>query len=135
MSGPQSRTRRELLEILAAVAAAAAAACARREADEPLGPGQVALELEKLKPGDRVHVTVAGNPVEVLRVGDDVVARSLRCTHTGCTVAWREDLKQYVCPCHDGRYNADGEVIAGPPPLPLRAVAVTRKQRRVVLGT
>ena len=126
-------TRRELFGALVA-AAGAAVACSRKEAEEPLRPGQVALELAALKPGDRVQVTVAGNPVEVVRVGEEVTARSLRCTHTGCVVSWREDLKQYICPCHDGRYGEDGEVIAGPPPLPLRAVAVTKRKRRVVLG-
>jgi cytochrome b6-f complex iron-sulfur subunit len=127
-------TRRELLGVLVAAAGSTAIACARRDADEPLRPGQVALELASLNSGDRVHVTVAGNPVEVIRVGDEVTARSLRCTHTGCTVSWREDVRQYVCPCHDGRFGEDGEVIAGPPPRPLRAVAVTKRKGRVVLG-
>lgn len=42
-----------------------------------------------------------------------------RCVHLGCAYNWAEAQKQFVCPCHGGIYNLDGEVIAGPPPRPL----------------
>lgn len=38
------------------------------------------------------------------------------CTHLSCRVAWKDDLQEYVCPCHDGHFGADGAVLAGPPP-------------------
>lgn len=90
----------------------------------PAKPGQVTVPLSELEDGRRVVVVVLGNPVEVSRVGDSVVARSLLCTHTGCVVKWREDRHEYLCPCHEGRYDADGNVIAGSPPKPLPRVPV-----------
>jgi len=41
------------------------------------------------------------------------------CTHTGCNVAWRSSEGKFACPCHEGRYDLDGNVISGPPPKPL----------------
>jgi quinol---cytochrome c reductase iron-sulfur subunit, bacillus type len=41
------------------------------------------------------------------------------CTHLGCAVSWSESAKQFQCPCHGGKYNADGIRVAGPPPKPL----------------
>lgn len=41
------------------------------------------------------------------------------CTHLSCRVTWQEDVREYVCPCHDGRFAENGEVLAGPPPEPL----------------
>ena len=41
------------------------------------------------------------------------------CTHLSCRVTWKEDSSFYQCPCHDGRFDKDGLVIAGPPPKPL----------------
>jgi Rieske Fe-S protein len=49
----------------------------------------------------------------------EVVAFSNVCTHLGCRVNWQADKKEYVCPCHDGHFNIDGRVVAGPPPRPL----------------
>ncbi len=45
-----------------------------------------------------------------------------RCTHLGCAYSWRaegEHANHFVCPCHDGVYDASGTVVAGPPPRPL----------------
>jgi|SRR5581483_9922168 len=45
-----------------------------------------------------------------------------RCTHLGCAYSWRaegERANHFVCPCHDGVYDASGTVVAGPPPRPL----------------
>jgi Rieske Fe-S protein len=41
------------------------------------------------------------------------------CTHLHCIVSWNEMNKEFECPCHGGKFNLDGEVLAGPPPRPL----------------
>lgn len=41
------------------------------------------------------------------------------CTHLGCRVRWIADRQQFFCPCHNGVYDKDGNVISGPPPRPL----------------
>jgi len=41
------------------------------------------------------------------------------CTHLSCRVTWKEELQEYVCPCHDGHFDAEGRVTLGPPPKPL----------------
>lgn len=46
-------------------------------------------------------------------------ALSARCTHKGCVVDWRPAEKQFHCPCHGGRFDANGRVLGGPPPSPL----------------
>ncbi len=42
-----------------------------------------------------------------------------RCTHLSCRVTWVGDRNGFVCPCHDGFFDIDGKVVAGPPPKPL----------------
>jgi Rieske Fe-S protein len=57
----------------------------------------------------------------VVRSGpDQLKVFSNKCTHLSCRVSWKEDIKEYVCPCHDGHFDAEGKVISGPPPAPLR---------------
>ncbi|MEL6157636.1 MAG: ubiquinol-cytochrome c reductase iron-sulfur subunit [Cyanobacteria bacterium J06627_32] len=48
---------------------------------------------------------------------DGLIALSAKCTHTGCTVAWQEDL--FACPCHGSKFNPDGSVVTGPASAPL----------------
>ncbi|MGH2844147.1 MAG: TQO small subunit DoxD [Solirubrobacteraceae bacterium] len=48
----------------------------------------------------------------------DFNAFSAVCTHAGCTVGYQGG--EIACPCHGGVYSAQtGQVLAGPPPLPL----------------
>lgn len=58
----------------------------------------------------RVFVRKRGNDFEVI---------STRCTHAGCGVNWQPDTQQFFCPCHGGLFDANGNVISGPPPAPL----------------
>lgn len=103
--------------------------------EPPPKPTDVAILLSEIEGGRRVLVVVRGNPVEVSRAGYSVVARSLLCTHSGCVVKWREDRGEYICPCHEGVYDADGGVIAGPPPKPLPTLPVRISGDRAYVGT
>jgi Rieske Fe-S protein len=56
--------------------------------------------------------------------GTDFVALSDRCTHLGCRVRHVDENDQngepgFFCPCHNGVFDADGEILAGPIPRPL----------------
>lgn len=44
---------------------------------------------------------------------------SLVCTHKKCTVEWQPRENIFQCPCHEGQYDAQGQVLDGPPPAPL----------------
>ena len=67
--------------------------------------------------------TVNSYGVFIIRMADgQVQALSNICTHLSCRVNWNNDLQEFVCPCHDGRFSEDGSVISGPPPRPLYPV-------------
>ena len=51
--------------------------------------------------------------------GRNYAALSNICTHLGCRVRWVTDRSQYICPCHNGQFDKQGLVVAGPPPRPL----------------
>ncbi|WP_425806038.1 ubiquinol-cytochrome c reductase iron-sulfur subunit [Desulfitobacterium sp. Sab5] len=55
----------------------------------------------------------------------DYIAFYRRCTHLGCTVEWEPNEKIFLCPCHGGKFDAEGKNIDGPPPKPLIALKVT----------
>ncbi len=50
---------------------------------------------------------------------NQVIAVNPICTHAGCTVDWKKDKKDFVCPCHDSKFAPDGKVLKGPAKKPL----------------
>lgn len=51
--------------------------------------------------------------------GREFMAMSNICTHLGCRVRWIADRDQFFCPCHNGVFGRNGEIISGPVPRPL----------------
>jgi menaquinol-cytochrome c reductase iron-sulfur subunit len=50
---------------------------------------------------------------------DPFIAMSTRCMHLGCPVRYIDAAKRFVCPCHGGVYDFNGQVDGGPPVRPL----------------
>jgi len=48
--------------------------------------------------------------------GKNFVVFDPRCTHLNCPYYWDKQANRFHCPCHDGRFDIDGNVIGGPPP-------------------
>jgi menaquinol-cytochrome c reductase iron-sulfur subunit len=61
--------------------------------------------------------------VYLVRDGDQVRALSSTCTHLGCRTSYDHASRRILCPCHGGVYDARGNVLEGPPPSPLPALA------------
>jgi Rieske Fe-S protein len=61
--------------------------------------------------------------IEEIQSGLNVLSSS--CAHLGCPVRWiiREGEGEFLCPCHGGIYNINGEYVAGPPPRDLYSYA------------
>jgi menaquinol-cytochrome c reductase iron-sulfur subunit len=49
----------------------------------------------------------------------DAMVLSPICTHLGCPVSWQPDRSSFICPCHGGVFDANGNNVAGPPPRPM----------------
>lgn len=57
--------------------------------------------------------------VWIVRTPSGFYAMWARCTHLGCTPNWWGDQNRFKCPCHGSNFTLDGDVIAGPAPMPL----------------
>lgn len=67
-----------------------------------------------------------GQPILVIRQSEEVFkAFSAICPHLGCIVKWDSASKQILCPCHAAAFSAEGQVVAGPPPRPLKEYQVS----------
>ncbi len=66
-----------------------------------------------------VESTQTGVAYVVTEDGQDFKVFSNACTHLACRVTWNEERGGFFCPCHDGLFGLNGEVLEGPPPRPL----------------
>lgn len=64
-------------------------------------------------------------PVILVRSGDaDYRAFEATCTHLDCIVEYHKDQNRLWCNCHNGEYDMQGQVTAGPPPHGLQSFKV-----------
>ncbi len=73
---------------------------------------------------DVVGFGIGGEPTIVVKYEGELRAFSAVCTHLGCLVKWKPAKGEFFCPCHAGRFDANGVNIAGPPPEPLKRYRV-----------
>ncbi len=62
-----------------------------------------------------------------------IVAVNPVCTHQGCSVDWKADAKEFVCPCHSSKFAVDGAVVNGPATQPLGTYEVKEEGGAVLV--
>jgi menaquinol-cytochrome c reductase iron-sulfur subunit len=62
-------------------------------------------------------------------------AFAMNCTHLGCPVNWRPQSRLFLCPCHGGVYDENGQVVGGPPPRALFQYPVRVQDGQVQIHT
>lgn len=75
-------------------------------------------------------VAYGPRPVIVFRLPDGGLrALSAVCTHGQCNVRYHPESNDIQCPCHGGRFTAEGVNVPGtPPPRPLRKFQIEQRE-------
>jgi arsenite oxidase small subunit len=140
--GPPDTTRLSRRELLTAGAAGAAGAAlagtglAEAAAPATAYPKLRVVSLAKLKANRPVTFSypLQTQPSVLLDMGHavpagvgpkkSIVAYSLFCQHMGCPVEYQAAIHEFVCPCHQSRYDPErlGSIIQGVAMLPLPRV-------------
>jgi len=95
----------------------------------------VEISVNKIPLGTTYLFQFGGSPAILIHEEEAVIeAFSLVCTHLGCTVTWNPEKKEFHCPCHDGIFDAHGNVLSGPPPSPLERWKVKVEGEKVLVG-
>ncbi len=99
--------------------------------------GPVKLSPEEQAKLDKDHSVIVRAGAGRLLIFEDgsqtLRALSAKCTHEGCTVQYVPGESVIWCACHNGRFDLDGRVLAGPPPRPLERYSATRQSDGTVL--
>lgn len=143
-------SRRDLIcGALAAGITLGVVGCASQDA-EPPAPGAAASNATKAVANADGTATVAGGgklttgtalPIQlpngqpavlISHKSGLLLAMSALCTHSGCTVAWKDDQKLH-CPCHGSVFDSAGKVETGPAKSPLATFKVQKKGDDAIL--
>jgi glycine/D-amino acid oxidase-like deaminating enzyme/nitrite reductase/ring-hydroxylating ferredoxin subunit len=74
----------------------------------------------EVPPGKGAIVAVEGKRIAVYcDPSGRLYSFSPVCTHAGCIVHWNDAERTWDCPCHGGRFTAEGKRFYGPPPRDL----------------
>lgn len=124
-------SRREVLGVMgvAAVSCCGLAGCKSMEEKSEEKPAQVTSGTVTLGPASdfpagSVHLQFQAQ-YGIIVVNDSGTPAAIRpkCTHKGCVVAWKDDERQFVCPCHGSEFSILGLPTHGPAERPLPAIA------------
>jgi arsenite oxidase small subunit len=140
-------SRRRLLVAGATGAATAAASGAGLAEAAPATsyPRLRVIELAKLKPNRPVAFSypLKAQPSVLLDMGravpggvgpkKSIVAYSVFCQHMGCPVEYQPKIREFVCPCHQTRYDPErlGSIIQGLAMQPLPRIRLQVKKGAV----
>ncbi len=81
--------------------------------------GSIEISSNAIPEGASMIMAVRNRPIIVVHSKKGFKTFNATCTHLGCMVKWDESANRFICPCHQGQYDENGKVIAGPPPAPL----------------
>jgi cytochrome b6-f complex iron-sulfur subunit len=82
-------------------------------------------KIKDLSPNSGKIFKFGSTPAMLVNTADGQwVALSAVCTHLTCTVNFDAASGTLYCPCHNGRFDMTGRVVAGPPPAPLEVFKV-----------
>lgn len=92
-------------------------------------------KLDDLPPGASKTIRFGRYPALVINTSAGLRAYSAVCTHFACVCKWDPDNELIVCPCHEGYFEPlEGQVVSGPPPLPLESLAVNIIDDEIYVG-
>lgn len=84
--------------------------------------------------GEAKFVRFLNKPAVIVRPNEqETHVLSAVCTHLGCVVKWNETVKELICPCHGGKFDAKGNVLGGPPPKPLQSFTAKLENEYIVV--
>ncbi len=65
---------------------------------------------------------------------NQLIAVDPTCTHAGCLVEWNQLENALICPCHQSKFQATGELIEGLAPIDLTKYQVKVEQDTVFVA-
>lgn len=94
---------------------------------------KLTIDVAQIPHSSGLVLEYRGAPIILIHLESGVRAFSAECTHLGCIVKWHAEENAFLCPCHAGKFDSSGRVIAGPPPEPLPRIKIKIEKDKIIL--
>lgn len=102
--------------------------------EQPSDPVRVGT-VDDIPVGESLAIPFGRYPALVIHTDQGFRAYSAVCTHFACICKWDTEDQVIHCPCHEGYFEPyEGEVISGPPPLPLEKIPLSIIDDEIFIG-
>lgn len=98
---------------------------------------EIGTITELSQKGQLLDKQIKDSPVLIVRNPENaemLLAVNPTCTHRGCIVEWKAEQENFVCPCHQAIFAADGNVKQKPAQEPLKVYEVKLEQDKVLIA-
>jgi len=93
------------------------------------------VDKREIPVGGSKDILFHGTPSIIInRPQKGFIVLSKVCTHLGCLIDYEKAKKRFLCPCHAGVFDLEGNVVSGPPPAPLPQFALKIEGDNLVIG-
>jgi len=75
--------------------------------------------VDEIKTGEAKEFKIGNDSLFLIKNEEGYKVFSAVCTHLGCKINWEAHRNRFYCPCHKGIFDANGNVVEGPPPRAL----------------
>lgn len=91
-------------------------------------------EIDSIAVGAARLVQHGSDPIWIVRTdAETFIGLAAVCTHLRCVLGWNAEDQSLVCPCHDGAFDLNGNVLKGPPPKGLKRYRVRTQLGEIYL--
>ena len=104
-----------------------------RTEDIPIGKPTFVTYEQRIRDGWYV-TTISKGAWVVTADGKQFTVYDPKCTHLNCPYYWDDQKNEFICPCHGGRFDVNGNVVGGPPPRALDRLAVEIQQGNILIS-
>ena len=101
--------------------------------ESALADGETKYVTFEMLVDDGYMKSVRNASVYVSRKGTRLVAYDPSCPHLGCHVEYKARRNRFICPCHGGVFDSDGERVSGPPPRGLTKVPLKTEGGKILV--
>ncbi len=98
----------------------------------PIGEPTFVTYEERIRDG--WYISTLSKGAWVVNKDSEFIIFDPRCTHLNCPYYWDKQRQIFQCPCHDGRFDINGNVLGGPPPRPWDRLAFTIENDTILVG-